>query len=386
MTVEIKYRELESNSPNRFENKFWPIRTVESKTKTLLNTEIDGDLGLDIHKITEAKLYPIAEFNFNDTKISISREFYGRSDYPTVLGYVEKNGKTFLCTFYKSSSSAMWRYLPGYEYTQSNDIHFSKGHSSTLSLERSVSGSFEHTLNIPTEMQKALSEFLEGNPEFKKGNSIYEDADKIIEQNKDMYFLGTTRNVDKFHPTNRYFEEMPSKERTIFGKFLKGKNIHTLEKKGSRVALPKPELVTLSDSQSPNFSQEITSWKVPESEFIYFEGESNMPKKEPLIYRVYFSQDRRLIFTFCTTEITKKSFCADIQTNSKEITSFGCRKNWIDPGCLTTPPYDYPSQAFMLGSNFTDTYSTKLVGNYSDISESYVAKLQLIKQYTANIE
>ena len=79
MNVEIKYRELDPNEPGRFENKFWPIRTVESKTKTLLNTEVDGDLGLDIHKITEAKLYPIAEFNFNDTKISISREFYGRS-------------------------------------------------------------------------------------------------------------------------------------------------------------------------------------------------------------------------------------------------------------------------------------------------------------------
>ena len=386
MNVEIKYRELELNNPSRFDNKFWTINTVEGKTSPVVNGEIEGDLGLNSEKIVEAKLYPIAEINFSDVKISISREFYGKNDYPTVLGYVQKDGKTFLCTFYKSSSAGLWRYLPGYDTYDNGNTHFSKGHSTRNGGYGVSSDTYEHTLNLPIEVQKSLDEFLELNPRFKKNSPEFADENNLIKENEDLYFLGTTKKISPTNPSTRYFSEMPKKEHKLFGKYLQGKKIFSLEVLGGNVALPNPEIVKIKDSQSPDFSNLVTTWTVKESSYITFKENSNLPITEPVTYRVYYSKDKKLIYTFCTTEITKKSFCADIQTNSREITSFGCRKRWIDPGCLTTPFYEYASQTYKTGTRFSQTYGGRLAGNYTDINESYVSKLELIKQFKASIE
>ena len=65
MNVEIRYRELELNNPNRFENKFWAINTVEGKSSPVVNAEIEGDLGLSPEKIVEAKQVPMkVKFTF----------------------------------------------------------------------------------------------------------------------------------------------------------------------------------------------------------------------------------------------------------------------------------------------------------------------------------
>lgn len=366
---EILKRVLGESKERNFQSSFEVI-TQERSNELFNHAVIEGDRELTKEMIARAELHPIAEIKLDKIKIGISKKFEGTNNYPSVLGYVEKDGKILLCTFYKSDSSNMWRYLPGY-HLENSGVQFSKGH---------LGENAEDTLNLPMEVQKALHDFFS-----QYGDRAISQNDYVKEQANDL-FLGTTSNLNSSGHLPRYFLEIPKQSESSYGNYLSGDLKSREAPDGNKMSLRNPEEIKVIGRQNPNFDILITTWEDSDSKYLYYPNPNSIKGEvEPIIYRVYLSKDKKIIYTFATTKITGRTFIASVEKTTSEYTTFGTKYEYIDAGCLTTPAQEYYTQTFKEGTNFRESYATRIPGGVHDLYQGYLSKISMIQDFEKSI-
>lgn len=284
--------------------------------------EFDGKL-LTKEVLKEAGLMPKYKIDMDGFMVWFSSHGFRIDDNRiAVIAYVRKGNEIVTRSYYRSNSQGVWKYLPSCIVSDGKIDLYMKGYG-------------EESVTLPIYAQKALS-------------IMTEDESTVLDigENAEIILAGTTRNIAS---RSTYEGEMESKPEQIDVNFYKDKD-----------QVP-PEEMILPDEKSPDFSEKITGWKTKNDKYgiIYID--------------VFASKDKKWRFMFSNDSLGR-AWIAGIE-NDSEILSTGLRTSWVNAGNLTTPAYEYTSQAGMYGDR-------KLInGNYIDVYNKYLSKIPVIKEY-----
>jgi len=315
--------------PNNF--KIETLEETESK-EILVRTEIHGDdfngqlLTKEI--LEKEDLIPKYKIGMdNSVNCYLSKGYDIGQGRIAVIAYVEKDGKIKACSYYRSNSQGVWRYLPDYTVNENGKMKwYGKGYG-------------EESLTLPIVTQKALSKIISNLPIIK------------TEESPELIFAGTTKKFGKFDAD--YYEETKEESKKL-------SNLNYKEERKTP-----PEQIQLKKEETPDFSTVLANWEEVTSLY----GKISI--------EVFPSKDGILKFMFCKDSVGRV-WIGGIEDNS-EIQSTGLRKTWIDGGDLSTPAYEYPIQI----EEYGNPEVIKVVGRtmYIDAYENYLKKIPIIKEY-----
>lgn len=330
---EVTYKEKLSKIEN------FQIETIEDEEakKILDKVEIHGDdfMGkfLSIEILKEEGLLPKHKIRIGDSVVWFSSSGYELDEgRVAIVAYVEKEGKLTACSYYRSNSQGVWRYLPDYLMSEGGIIEwYGKGHG-------------EESITLPIVAQQALAEITrEGMPILR------------LKQNPDFIFAGTAQKVGK--KDGLYYREIEPTPKKLEGDFY------------AEQGKTSPDEIRLTEGQSPDFSKLLTSWE---------QGTSLYGQ---VIIEVFPSKDGKLKFMFCKDSIGR-SWIGGIEDDS-EIQTTGLKKSWIEGGDLATPAYEYKTgrtdQTGGYGNDKMEKYP------YVDMYENYLKKIPVIHAYEASL-
>ncbi len=252
-----------------------------------------------------------------------------------VVAYVETEGKTVARSYYLSNSQGVWRYLPNYTMNPEDGglRWYGKGYG-------------EESVTLPIPAQKALSGLVE--------------LGVASVANPGLVFAGTSRPYKEPKRNVTYFGEVEAVPEHLSGNFYAASQ-------GGKIA---PEDVKFTDpGQAPDFSMPITGWKQKSSLY----GDVKV--------EVFNSKDGRYSYMFCK-DSQGRAWIGGIEDNASEIKSTGLRSKWVDGGSLATPAYEYNTlSADQTGGYGSDALRAGQHGEYADMFENYLSKIQVIKEY-----
>lgn len=361
----IPQEESVRNSESRFNNPFKVISSEESND-ILKKVKILGDRGITSEKLGRADLQPIAVMEFDGVRFYISKQFTAGCGREALLAYVEtgkERKEILLCSFYKSKSANVWRYLPSYRDSFFTGQFYEKGHADTLG---------EDHLNLPAEVQKSLQDFAN------QYGKLFQTNNNYLRSNLNNMFFGATKNQGKNKNSSRYYKEV---SRSTPMRYLNG-NYISKDWHPNKKSIVNPSEIIIDEAHTPDFSNEVATWESPNSNYEFYPTPKSKMIYEPIVYRVYYSYDGSLIYTFATTKYTKKTYISQIESSESDYFSFGTKKTIIKTGSLTTPGQEYLSQTFVDGTNFKEVFANpKDNTTYYDLYENYHSNIPLIIYY-----
>ncbi|MCR5573091.1 MAG: DndE family protein [Candidatus Saccharibacteria bacterium] len=290
--------------------------------------------------LERADLAPTYKVEFGDASIALSKRFQVRTR-DAVIAYVKKEGSNeyVVRSYYRSNSQGVWRFLPDYVPLKDFDGEiydidwFGKGYS-------------EESLTLPADMQRAMA-MLDREP-------LAQGAD----ENPEFLFFGTAQQYESRHDylitkdarglRNSAYNEISSRPAVEFA--------------GDPYALLPPEKVGVNnEEQNPDFSK------------IRGEYDTSSGIYGDIHVRTFLSKNGELLYSF-NEDSRGRVWIGGIEylggTNSA-----GLRRTWVEGGNLSTPLYEYNTQA----------------GEYGDYSErkeyyvcmwrNYLSKVPMIKEY-----
>lgn len=243
-----------------------------------------------------------------------------------IVAYVEKEGKLIARSYYRSNSQGLWRYLPSALVIDGKINWYSKGHS-------------EESINLPAYIQKALAKITE------------EEKSILNIKNPELVFAGTARGFANSVVGGTYIREIESMPVSL-GEFSITKDEKT-----------PPEKIILKNDQMPDWNPSEVLYKWKQNSDIY--GEIEMEAVP--------SMDRKLTYVFCKDKLNRV-WIGSIE-NDSEIQSTGLRREWVQPGDLATPAFEYAEQAGAYGNLKVKS------GQYVDMFEKYLSKIPIIRDY-----
>ena len=320
----------------------------KAEQKRLLKRSItDGDTYLHSdrreYKLTNKTLEqyglsPMYQVELQSAKINLSPIFdvHGR---PSVIAYVETPKGIQTCSYYRSSSQAVWRLLP--DYTPNSQTGTGLGWYGK--------GNSEESMTLPSELQASLEYVIQNEPRaqldqvsaefaFCGTAKRYADQAEYIQCKKEGRMRGA------------YWNEVSSSPVAEFGGYAWGRK-------------DTPETLRIDGPAAPNFSHSFLNYQADSSVYGHFKVQHFHSKNGKLRYS--FSQDDY-----------GRAWLGGIETNSP-ITSTGLRRDWVKAGDIATPIYEY--KQVVDGSGYGDAGDEK--GHYIGMWRSYVSKIPLIQDY-----
>lgn len=298
--------------------------------KILMQTEIHGDafngktLTRDI--LLRNGLFPQFRVKIGESTIWLSSAPYQlSSERLAVIAYVQSENQIVARSFYLSNSSGLWRYLPAYTSREGYIDWFSKGYG-------------EEAMNAPAELQQALS-------------AISQSTSEILDvDDPDLILVGTARNY--YYNNGTHQHEINVKPNELKGGFNSPDPLNKVE----------PEKMIFENPlNAPDFERKVAAWQ------------QNSPLYGIITFEAFPSKDDKFKFIFCSDE-NGRAWVANIEC-SGEIQSVGVRKNWVSANSLTTPAFEYASQAGIYGNY--DMHK----GNYVDMYKNYISRIPVIQEY-----
>jgi hypothetical protein len=254
-----------------------------------------------------------------------------------VVAYVESGNTVTARSYYRSNSSGLWRYLPKYLQSENSIAWYDKGFG-------------EESITLPVELQKVLADVSQSE------SLELKDIDPYL------VFAGTARCSNRFDLHTDPIKPMVATY------------MHVVDPNSIPIPFPSgvpafgkipPEKLELSPSADPkilpNFKRAVLKWKQPTSLYGEIEVE------------VYESQDKSFRYMFCMDQ-KGRAWLGGIDV-PESINSVGLHESWVRGGDLTTPAYEYHSQAKGY-ANYDDQKDV-----YVDVFQNYVSKIPLIKEY-----
>lgn len=277
---------------------------------------------LTLELIKDTGLVPKYKIQQNGVNIFFSSQAYdlghGRA---AVLAYVEKDGKFIPRSYYRSNSQGVWRFLPAYD-----GEWFDKGYN-------------EESVTLPFSVQEPLT------------NLVNEQGLAHITE-PETVFYGTTKPLSEGVSNITYYNEIQRDATKLSGNFYSTNR---------GVKLPPESLTFTDESDSPDFSAKTSSWN----------GTSEMYGN--VAYDVYPSQNGKYLYMFCRDD-RNRAWIGGIEELA-ETTSTGLKEKWVVGGDLTTPAFEYSTQA----SGYGNTAIMNL--GYVDMFDKYLSKIPVIQEY-----
>ena len=262
--------------------------------------------------------------NIGGAEIYLS-EIIPEEERPHVVAYVKAEGKDTIVPnpFYRSCSSMLWRLLPqlrrGGGYGKSNFR--------------------EDAINAPFELQAAIEKICADEQNDPNFSSRYNDAltndlcDEI-----DQYLTPDERGEGNL--TGIIEEQLINNQESLTPEFNYG-----------FMKLPDPQKCVVPDNLSPNFGKVESEWQAQNDVY----GEA--------IARRFKSRDGSLEYLIFQTKEGGRAWVGAIECADSKVSSKGLREHFITPGAITTPLYEYGSQAKGINTYW---------GNPNDIRGNYV--------------
>jgi hypothetical protein len=386
------------------------------KNSIIEGSDYNGEI-LTIEALKQLDLGPRYRVRMGDATVCFSQTYQPEKGRAAVAAYVEKDGKIFVRSYYRSNSQGVWRYLPDYDYHPASD--------GGVNMGRFGKGYNEESIALPIAIQKALSEISHGGDALETGDidpwlvfagtaiggdvggAFYREVDPQPQRlNGDFYDKPVKYNISPDiinTQVDNVREDAMQAEQLTRSAGLRSQVVHlkALEKAGElelssrsnveemgdarnfdelhdvidkMAGVPKldtyfktqPELINLNSEQSPDFSKLIDSWQQDTSLY------------GPITIEIFLSNDGELKFMFCKDE-KGRAWIGGVE-NDSEIQSTGLRKSWIDGDDLMTPAYEYLHPS----SDQTGGYGNenmKAGQYYVDMFKNYLSKIPVIQEY-----
>ncbi len=333
------------------ENVFTPKinHILESESDAILKaTEIEGDpfngKSLTSEILKKEGLEPKYSFEIDGSTIVFSKNAFNCDDRVGIIGYVLKDGKVFARSYYLSGSQGCWRYLPGYTKRMKNGKEvvdwYSKGYE-------------ENSVTLPAVTQNVLATLMQ--KEYSVPKNTKNDPDFILAGTAKTHSELYEAQSPSMNRGKAYYQEMSKESIKLKADWY--------DRYSSDEKVPPEELV-LEDSESPDFSKVVLSWRMPTNVY----GE--------IVSRVFKSKDGRFAYTFSTTS-DGKSWITSIEDNNARVDgTTGLKNSRIFPRDLTTPCAEYWEQ----GKGYI--VNNRNYGEYDSMYENYNSKIPVIKEYT----
>jgi len=332
------------------------------QVKFMENVEIHGEPQggerLTPEMLKVLGLSPRYETNVQNNRIGLSAPYRMRGDRPALVAYIEtrdpKTRKTqrVARTFYSSNSAAMWRYLPDRTENDWGGVGwFGKGYD-------------QESCNIPFVVQKAVAEVQARSPH----------PIDLPEEAREIVFGGTAREYDPILLENTIVGlPLPeNRERSyVLNVKANGKTLDTNFYRTENEARVPPERLVFEHHPElkPVFRQgPLLEWA----------GSNGLYEK--INYEVFPSKDGTLRYLFCRDH-EGRAWIGGIETASGNITSNGVWDQWVNGGDLTTPVYEYASEAHWPSGRFHPKNE-----KYVDLFQAYHNKIPVIQEYLEDVE
>ena len=308
----------------------------------LENGEVEGDPYIYDGKeyqlvpgaLEKLGLAPEYEISFLNAKIAFSKAYEVTNGRSAVCAYVKTEKGTKICSYYRSNSQGVWRFLPDYvpPTAEKSNGWYGKGYS-------------EESLTLPAETQAAL-EII---------NS--EKHAELDEVKSKFAFFGTAKRYDNIF---RYLEAM--KDKTFKGEFYNEISREPILNFGGQIDKPEPSTLELVGESAPDFSLPSDST---------YESQHN-------IYGTVTSEhfpscDEKYIYTM-NRDKAGRAWLGGIEART-ELNSYGLHTEWVAAGPYATPLYEYSGQT----GGYGDTEDVR--GDYQCMWNNYLSKMPLIQKY-----
>ncbi len=315
----------------------------ESK-KILKRSKIDGDsfyyngqeYDLTPEILEHYGLAPAYGFELQNAKINLSKPFQLGS-HTAMIGYVTTGKQTNVCSYYRSNSQGIWRYLP--DYVASADSReminwFGKGYD-------------EESLNLPNASQYAL-ELITNTQEKADLNPV--QASHAFAGTAKRYSSRDEYSAIKYQHALRgeHYQEIPDSPSFNLG--------HVRREKSP------PDTLDLVENDAPDFKTSVNPYRTSTSLY------------GPISVEGIRSKNDRLEYTF-NRNSQGQAWLSHIEITDAPISSHGLRTAWATAGDFGTPLYEYHVQDGGYGDH-SDRHH-----NYVNMWKNYLSRMPLIQKY-----
>lgn len=319
--------------------------TAAEKAKILESSQIEGDnflyngqaYQLTAETLKQIGLEPNYHFTLQNASINLS-DPYQVGSHTAVTAYVQTEKGTKVCSYYRSNSQGIWRYLPDYVSDTNNPQSpinwFGKGYN-------------EESLNLPSETQYVLELITSNNP-----------GVNLDPANAAFCFAGTAKRYNSRHEYSQakaaralrgeFYEEVPPQPSYDLGEvgFVK----------------VRPETLDLTGPSAPNFQESQNQ----------FDTQTNLYGQ--IVVDHFPSMDNSLEYTF-NRNFKNQAWLSHIEIKDAPISSAGLRTKWASAGDFGTPLYEYVS----MSNGYGDESNTR--GNYVSMWKNYLSRMPIIQKY-----
>lgn len=295
-------------------------------------------------------LTPEYGIKFEGIEIGFSKTFAVDEGHMAAIAYVrskDARGKdrVKICSYYRSNSQGMWRYMPDYTIQQeatdpvADIAWFGKGYD-------------EDSLNLPIQTQYALDTI-----------NLQPHAEGLDRVNAHFAFAGTAhryQNFDEYRKRRR--------EGTLLGD-------HYREVK--RSANYNWNLGNHYDAQKPPETLDLEGFKSPDFSKLAYSYQKDAGINGLVQVECFPSQRQECMFAF-NQDQQGRAWLGSIEITKAPLSSNGLRTEWASAGDYATPLYEYESQ---VESQYYDRTSSDRKGSYVCMWSKYLSKMPLIKRY-----
>lgn len=346
------YNTSPANTPPRSpEIAYHPIEirslTSREQQKILKASKLDGDqfiyngtsYELSAASLENFGLEPKFEFQLDNAKINLS-DPYQVDGHAAITAYVQTEHGINVCSYYRSNSQGVWRYLPDY---------VSDPHDPNSAVEWLGKGYDEDSLNLPSETQAVL-ETISNNRQ----------SVSIHPLNAEFAFVGTAK---RYNSKDEYRQHMMN--HTLQGRHYNEVNSTPTVNLG-HISYNKatPETLDLSGPESPDFNK--INDPMTTSTSLY--GQVNVEHVP--------SENGQLQYTF-NSNSQGQVWLGGIEIKNAPISSSGLRTEWASTGDYGTPLYEYAQQS----DGYGDPNDNR--GHYTNMWKNYLSRMPLIRRYLA---
>ena len=265
-------------------------------------------------------------------------DFSEQFERPFIVNYVKdgENDTLRARLYYASNSAGLWRFCPRISRNMWGGYWIDKG-------------PWEDAMNAPFEVQKVLDQLYEQSNDEQSGKDSEEAAVKA----KKQIPLELAKRLD----FNEDLSEM------LFWR----ENLTD----GGYGNLVSPENCRIkNDALAPNYSHEVNSWQ-KESAII----------GERITNHCFESNDERLQYLLSQTQ-DDRTWVAAVECQDSKINSLGLRSEYVIPGSLSVPLYEYRSQACGYGNGRDIKGET---GEYVAMDD-YINQIPIIEEFRQTFE
>ncbi len=318
--------------------------TSERSAQILAATVISGDAwrqdgneyNLNTASLTNGGVTPAYEVNVNGLTMALSSPFQLSDGRGAILGYVATSEGWKLRSYYLNSRTGMWHFAP-------DIIRGPRGEG----MAQITEGYGSASTMLSSALQQRLTEIV-------KASGFRE----ITAVNGDFLFAGGCAAYDSLQEWREALSR--GQMRSDFYAQVDAEPV-SMNWQSSNKNKNVPQLLSVNVEVAPNFQAMVATFRT----YSILAGQ--------VLVESFAANDGGVNWVFCSDD-WHRTWIANIEVVSP-MTSTGCYKSWMQAGDMTTPLYEYSTQAGSYGDAADTRKGVVGMWNY------YLSKIPVIQGY-----